>query len=65
MKQEWQDVETAPLWVEVIVKYSGNRAVKSQPNCIGTAVQTEPGFWKLGSFPSTRNVLKWMPFPED
>lgn len=64
MEYEWQNVETAPLWVEVIVKYSGNRALKSQPNCIGTAVQTDLGVWDLGSFPKHRTVLKWMPLPK-
>lgn len=65
MTQEWRNTENAPLWEEVIVKYDGNRATKSQPNCIGTAVQVKPGVWDLGSFTKHRNVLKWCPLPED
>lgn len=60
---EWQHPESAPLWVEVIVKYPGNRCFKSQPNCIGTSVKTEKG-WDLGSKPGSREPICWQHFPE-
>lgn len=59
----WKPIETAPLWVEVIVRYDGNRCLKSQPNNVCTAVQTDIGKWDLGSLPDGRTPISWMDLP--
>ena len=61
---EWQPIETAPIWVEVLVYYEGRTCYKSQPTKIGTSVQTYPGIWDLGSAPKQRKFLYWMHLPE-
>lgn len=55
----WRNPEEAPVWQEVIVHYAGPRCLKSQPDCVGTAVKFEDGRWGLGSFPEHREILGW------
>lgn len=61
---DWQPIATAPIWVEVIVKYSGKRTHKSQPNCVATSVKVDDGSWDLGSMPNGKTPTHWMPLPE-
>lgn len=61
---DWQPIETAPIWTEVIVKYSGSRITKSQPECVATSVKMEDGSWSLGSKPISRKPTHWKPLPE-
>lgn len=61
---QWQPIETAPTWVEVLVKYKGPRHVKSQPSCVATSVKVSDGTWALGSMADYKIPTHWMPLPK-
>jgi len=63
MSEEWQPIETAPIWAEVII-YDPTAFKTRSSHKVRTAVQVSLGKWALGSTIGAKvNPTLWQPLP--